>query len=333
MQAFGNILILHPAAIGDAMLASPVATTLKLNFPAAKITYWSHPELRDLLLGLCPAVDEYIDYIRDLPFPHLAKTFDKLNPDLFVDLAASTQSYAMTWFRRKVKVVRYKKQGYDAKIIQHATANFLETVQPFCPETPEFLFPTVYPKAIAETLMPQLFEKFSMPYKLMIGIVPGVGKGRPHRAWIRDGWLYLIRHILSWETYLPVLIGGTDEMELCKSINDELDGVCMNLAGELTLPQTAAVLYACDAVVSGDTGPAHLAVATGTKVVGLYGPTFPERSGPYGCHDWVIDQTRYCECLNLRKCQYSDGAGECMSRIMLPEVVDKLNLLLGRTPE
>ncbi len=35
--AFGNILIFHPAAIGDALLATPVAKTLKLNFPGAKL--------------------------------------------------------------------------------------------------------------------------------------------------------------------------------------------------------------------------------------------------------------------------------------------------------
>lgn len=41
------------------------------------------------------------------------------------------------------------------------------------------------------------------------------------------------------------------------------------------LDETAAVLKCCDVVISGDTGPAHIAVAVGTPVIGLYGPTYP----------------------------------------------------------
>ena len=49
-----------------------------------------------------------------------------------------------------------------------------------------------------------------------------------------------------------------------------------------SLPQLAGVLRRTSMLVSADTGPAHLAAAVGTPVVGLFGPTLPEVTGPYG---------------------------------------------------
>jgi ADP-heptose:LPS heptosyltransferase len=330
MQSFGNIVVFHPAAIGDAMLASPVATTLKLNFPGAKLTYWTHAGLRPILLGLCPAIDEVVDYVRDANLFQQAKTFESLRPDLFVDLAASTKSHAMTWLSR-VKVLRYDKNP-----AQHAVDNFLNTIRPVCNEFPDPLFPTIFPEALVEHVLEPFFEPGqhrSVPY---IGIVPGVGKLRPHRAWLHDCWLYLLEHILGWGTHLPVLIGGSDESEMCAQLNESVGGRALNTAGKLSLPEAAAVLKQCEVVVSGDTGPAHLAVAVGTKVVGLYGATYASRSGPFGCEDLVLDQSAACQCHGNKSCQFTQpgSPGDCMRRIMLVEVIEKLKYALhGEIPE
>ena len=165
--------------------------------------------------------------------------------------------------------------------------------------------------------------------KSLIGLVPGVGKHRPHRSWILDGWQYLISALLAREDCLPVLIGGSDEIELGESLEPVLPSPAYNLIGKLDLTQTAFVLKHCQFVVSCDTGPAHMAVAVGTPVIGLYGPTSPKRSGPYGYADLVIDQSAACKCVQTKVCQYANGSGECMSRIMLPEVLEKINEILG----
>jgi ADP-heptose:LPS heptosyltransferase len=331
MQAFGTIVVFHPAAIGDAMLATPVATALKMNFPTARLTYWTHPELRSILLGLCPAIDEVVDYSRDANVFQLGKTFESLRPDLFVDLANSPKSRAMTWLTR-AKVVRYEKQAANATPIRHASINFLDTIRPVCSEFPNPIFPTLFPDVLVEQTLDPFLEHEDIDKIPLLAIVPGVGKLRPHRAWIEDGWFYLLEHILSWKTHLPVLIGGSDEEELCTRLNEGISKKCLNLAGKLSLPQTAAILKKCELVVSGDTGPAHMAVAVGTRVIGLYGPTFPERSGPFGNAELCLDQSRSCGCHAQKYCQYTNPKlpGECMRRIMLVEIIEKLNLALSR---
>jgi heptosyltransferase-1 len=54
------------------------------------------------------------------------------------------------------------------------------------------------------------------------------------------------------------------------------------LCFHLSLRQLIALIRRARVVVSGDTGPLHLAAALGTPAVGLYGPTDPVRNGPYG---------------------------------------------------
>ncbi|HMP54742.1 MAG TPA: hypothetical protein PKD05_24545, partial [Candidatus Melainabacteria bacterium] len=65
MKAPERVVIFHPAAIGDSMLATPVARTLRKNFPDTKITYWSHGSLEKILLDFCPAVDNFENYQKD----------------------------------------------------------------------------------------------------------------------------------------------------------------------------------------------------------------------------------------------------------------------------
>lgn len=311
------------------MLATPVASTLKLNFPGAKLTYWTHPGLRPILLGLCPFIDEVVDYKREDNFFQLAKTYENLRSDLFVDLANSTKSHAMTWLTRS-KVLRYEKESPHIRPIKHAVTNFLDTVRPVCDELPDPLFPTIFPETLTDSVLDPFFEHHEHRSVPFIGLVPGVGKLRPHRAWLHDGWLYLIEHILSWKSHLPVLIGGSDEHELCAELNASAGGRALNVAGRLSLAETAAVLKQCQVVVSSDTGPAHIAVAVGTKVIGLYGPTFPQRSGPFGCMDLVLDESSNCRCHDQKHCRFAQphAPGDCMRRIMLEEIIRTLKMLL-----
>jgi ADP-heptose:LPS heptosyltransferase len=55
----------------------------------------------------------------------------------------------------------------------------------------------------------------------------------------------------------------------------------VNLTGQTGIAQLPELLQAADCVVSNDSGPMHLAAALGRPLVTLFGPTAPERFGPY----------------------------------------------------
>ena len=71
-------------------------------------------------------------------------------------------------------------------------------------------------------------------------------------------------------------------------------------------------------VVSGDTGPLHIAAAVGTPVVALFGPTFAERNGPWSPADITISRAPRCSCHYERKCRLLQP---CIEDIGVDEVV------------
>jgi heptosyltransferase I len=69
-----------------------------------------------------------------------------------------------------------------------------------------------------------------------------------------------------------------------------------------TLGDVLALAARASLFVSGDTGPLHLAAAVGTPIVGVYGPTWPQRNGPWSGDDEVISRAPSCGCHHKRQC-------------------------------
>src|SRR5262252_3723237 len=70
-----------------------------------------------------------------------------------------------------------------------------------------------------------------------------------------------------------------------------------SVADVVALARRAAVM------VSGDTGPTHIAAAVGTPIVGIYGPTRPERNGPWVPEDETVSRASICQCHHFRQCK------------------------------
>jgi ADP-heptose:LPS heptosyltransferase len=78
-----------------------------------------------------------------------------------------------------------------------------------------------------------------------------------------------------------VLTGATADRPLVNDVRAGLGDLrVVDLCGAVDLVELAAVLREVDVLVTGDTGPMHLAAAVGTPVVALFGPSNPDRYGP-----------------------------------------------------
>jgi heptosyltransferase I len=88
-----------------------------------------------------------------------------------------------------------------------------------------------------------------------------------------------------------ILCGGpsTLELETGAAIEKAASAKVINQIGRDTLPQLLALLGRATALVTPDSGPAHMATMVGTPVVGLYAGTNPARSGPYLSRLWCVD--------------------------------------------
>ena len=88
----------------------------------------------------------------------------------------------------------------------------------------------------------------------------------------------------------------------------------------LELSRAAALM------VSGDTGPLHIASAAGTPVVAIFGPTDPERNGPWAPGDVVLSRYGACACHYQRQCRQ---AAWCLNDVSVAEVTAAIQQRLG----
>jgi len=109
-----------------------------------------------------------------------------------------------------------------------------------------------------------------------------VGASTADKVWPAERWAEAAR-LLAADGLRVALLGAKGEAATAANIVQQAGpsaGVT-NLVGRTATPRVlASVLARCAVVVGGDSGPTHLAVAVGTPVVGLYGVTDPERTGP-----------------------------------------------------
>ena len=116
------------------------------------------------------------------------------------------------------------------------------------------------------------------------------------------------------------LIGGAGDRTAAQAIADEAGVPVANLCGKLSLLQSAALLRVCTVLVTNDSGPMHLSVAVGTPCVALFGPTSPNRTGPYGSSHTVLQATGLPSCCPCHSRSCGLKSGICLHSIS-PEMV------------
>jgi heptosyltransferase-1 len=94
-----------------------------------------------------------------------------------------------------------------------------------------------------------------------------------------------------------------------------------------TIADIVALAKAAALMISGDTGPMHIAGASGTPLVGIFGPTDPQRNGPWSEDDLVVSRYRACVCHYQRQCRV---AGWCLLDISPREVMELVDRRLAR---
>ena len=111
------------------------------------------------------------------------------------------------------------------------------------------------------------------------------------RNWHVQGYAEVADHAVRELGMQVILSGGPSELEwdTAAAIEREAQSKLINLVGQDTLQESLGLLQAVDVVLSPDSGPAHIASALGTPVIGLYACTWSQRSGPYRYLDECVD--------------------------------------------
>ena len=153
----------------------------------------------------------------------------------------------------------------------------------------------------------------------------GQSKRWPLLYWSR----LLDRLVCEWGAQV-VLTGAPGDLSLVERILERMQQRAFNLAGKTSLPQLAALLQRADVMISGDSGPMHIADALNTPLIAIHGPTNPVQFGPVGPAATILKSSIWCSpCYNLKDpadCRFYTT--QCMKNITPAQVFEVVEVKL-----
>ncbi len=153
--------------------------------------------------------------------------------------------------------------------------------------------------------------------------VPG---GRTVKQWDPDRFAAVAQVLIRERGATIVLTGSPEDAAVVSRVRTSLDAAhVIDASGGLDLVTVAAVLERCDLVVTGDTGPMHLAGAVGAPIVAVFGPSDPARYGPRGPLDRVVRMDLPCAPCNrirLPPARCTGRIPDCLALITPDRVVE-----------
>lgn len=334
-EKINTIGIFAFAAIGDSILSSCLLPTLKDQYPQAKITIFAS-SANAAIYPVLSGYDEVVVVPITSPLKAL-KLLRRYGLDLLIDTSQWPKLGALyaLFIKAKFKIgfkttSQYRHFGYDA-VVDHSNAvheldNFRNLLKPLgiiCQGNPAFNL---------ERIVDQKLDLVDLEqHKPYIVYHPWASGTRLElRQWPTNSWVELAKIILSKNCQL-IITGSpqndADAMKLAGMIGSE-NKVCV-VAGKLSLLETAKVIMGAKAVVSVNTGIAHLADHLKIPTIALNGPTNSKRWGLVNSGSRNIDVPKQSGggFLSLGF-EYTSSSQYTMDQISVHEVMQTLKFWL-----
>lgn len=342
-KEYTNILIVKLSSLGDVIHALPCAAALRTRFPNAKISWITEPAFASFLPG-APYLDEVLifdkPHFSTLPLKEkiafireLGNKLKEKHYDLVLDLQGLFKSAVIAYLtgckerlgycemREMSGLVSRAVCGAHAK--EHVIERYLDVVRYLGAEIAEATFPLPELSKERQKIKELLQAHGILDTDKLIVMAPGTSWQT--KCWPTKYYGELAAR-LSAEGYRVVVVGAPGEKQLGEEVVLHSKGQVIDFTGKTTLKQLAALFQRAKLFISGDTGPLHIAVAAGTNIVALYGPTSPDRTGPYGKHHQVLVANDDCRPCFKKKCDRTD----CMKNISVDSVYQTAQYMLSK---
>ncbi len=322
-EPYRNILIIKPGAVGDLLQMTPILRALKKYSPDARITFLVGSRATAELFRNDAHVSETIVFDRTGAHRSLSAQGElwRMLHSRRYDLVLNFQrSNLKAWFLASAAfpcrvLVYHKAKGRTVP----AVVNYLETLAPLGISPTDMALELVLDEP-SRAYARELFSSYGLEGAPVVALNPGATHAV--NRWPAARFAELADIIAGKLAGKVIVVGGPDDVPLAEEIRALSRSAPLMLAGRTTLLQLGAVLEQCRVLVSGDTGPLHLATSVGTKVIALFGAADPARTGPVGSGHRVI-QAAGVACMPCRSRVCSNPAYlECMAKITAEKVAD-----------
>ena len=335
-----NILIVKLSAIGDVIHTLPSLAALRRCYPQAHIS-WAveeaaadlladHPMLdrvlvsrrkrwmRDLREGrsrsaVLREIREFLGTLRDRPYDLVIDFHGLFKSAVLVFLSGGRRRLGFDSLQEGSGLVLTEKIPEDMG--KHAVDRYLDFPRHLGCATPRPEFPIALQEAHFRRVSELLAAKKIDTGRGFVAVSP-VAYWET-KLWDEAKFAAVCDRIVG-ELGLPVVFTGESPAGPIARIRALMQAPSASAAGETTLRELAALYREASVLLTTDSGPMHLAAAVGTPVVALFGPTSPERTGPYGEGHIVIRRGMDCSPCFRKACETL----QCMKSITVDEVFE-----------
>jgi heptosyltransferase-3 len=263
-----TILLITLSNLGDALMTTPVLEALHRQYPQAVIDIVTDARAADLF-ECCP-------YRGEIILKHkgwrgtlaLVKRLRVTRYDLIVDLR--TDGLTLLLHGRR-KLTRRGNQTTGGHAVERHFGVITQDVRP-AEIPPQRVWLTESQRTFAQQQLADL------PGKRWLALGPGA-RWAP-KCWPPENYVELAKQLTDYFDAI-ILLGSHDDMNACQRISESLVLPHRNLAGNTGLLQAAAILEQAQLFVGSDSGLGHLAAASGTATLTVFGPGDPERYHPW----------------------------------------------------
>ncbi|MEZ9624648.1 glycosyltransferase family 9 protein [Aliivibrio fischeri] len=295
-SAPNSLCILRLSAIGDVCNTIAAVQMIQKQWPETKIT-WITGKLEAHLIGDLPNINVVV-FDKKLGWKGYTQLWKTLKNERFDALLhmqyALRASVATLGIKAKYKLGFDKERSNDFqtlftnyKVPSPQKPHVLDGLIAFVKElgvnttNPTWDIPTSYEdNAWASSQLSDVNNK-------NLVIVPAASKA--YKNWNAQGYADVIHHAQS-QGWTITLAGSPAQVEIDLAANIEslLNAPVKNLVGKSSLKEMLALLKQANLVIAPDTGPAHMANAVNTPIIGLYAHHNPDRTCPYQYRDYVV---------------------------------------------
>jgi ADP-heptose:LPS heptosyltransferase len=328
-----RILLVRLRLIGDVAFTTPLIRALRREFPDAHLSYLVEPPALPIVSGN-PHVNDIIVTPRRRGLGRLAddvrlaQRLQRARFDVAIDLHGGPRAAWLTWATRAPMRIGYAMPGrrwmYTHVVERapdlgprHSVVKQWDLLKPLGIGDPD-------PARDAIEMRPDRDAVARMQRRLHdLGIDAGhelalvhVSAGNPFRRWPLESFVELVVQLASAHPRRRVLLtSGPSELAAARSV---ADAARARLGSDVQVPETAdftlaelrALVDRAAVYIGGDSGPLHVASASTTPIVALFGPTLAERSMPWRDPRWFAEAVDAgalpCRPCNQRECVTHD---------------------------
>lgn len=321
-----NILLVRLGALGDIIHAVPAAAALRAAFPDARID-WLVDRRHRAIVDLVTVIDRVIPLEGRSVAGWLesARVMRQARYDAALDLQGLMKSavlarmsgapriigFSVWHLREKSARPFYSETGEaEAGEAPHVIQKNLRMLRTLGVEDTTIRFPLAEPASRALDDV-RSWVGVGTPFALI-----NPGAAWPNKRWPPRRFGEVASFLRDVRGMPSIVLWGPGEEALAREVVDASSGAA-RLAPPTGLTDLLQLARAAALMVSGDTGPLHIATAAGTPTVSIFGPTDPARNGPFADGDVSVSRFPSCGCQYDRRCHRSAW---CLDGVAVSEV-------------